>query len=282
MTGKLYIPSIPPDPNNHSTTTSTECPTIKEETYNRLIRHIQNFRSYSVYEGVEETAEQFHLRFDTVRAIRSQFLQRKVIRHYYVVKARTDRLVAQWKRGSTLDQLARRQDFPPVLLATFVLPKLGYTKRQIKAAIADPQKANSPRLRRELKEAVNEDDLYSPSGHEKQAAEGNRREDLLAVWLDEQDMEYFTEAELREGTVEGKTPDFLLPQPLYFQGEKYNWVESKASFGDKPIHRKIVSGQVGPYVEFYGPGLLVYWYGYLDNLACPGFDVVDRQLLGLA
>lgn len=234
-----------------------------------------------MYEGVEETANEFRLPFDTVRAIRSQFLQRKVIRHYYVVKARTDRLVAQWKRGSTLDQLARRQDFPPVLLARFVLPKLGYTKRQIMAAIADPQKAKNARLRRELAEAVNEDDLYSPSGHEKQAAEGNRREDLLAKWLDKLDMEYFTEEELREGTVEGKTPDFLLPKPLFFQGEKYNWVESKASFGDRPIHRKIVSGQVGPYVEYYGPGLLVYWYGYLDNLPCPGFDIVDRQELGL-
>lgn len=234
-----------------------------------------------MHEGVEETAEQFHLPYDTVRAIRSQFLQRKVIKRYYVVKARTDRLVGQWNRGSTLDQLAKQQDFPPVLLATFVLPRLGYTKRQLKAAIADPQKAKTKRLQRELAEALNEDDLYSPSGHEKQAAEGNRREDLLAVWLDKQGLEYFTEEELREGTVEGKTPDFLLPQPLYFEGEKYNWVESKASFGDKPIHRKIVSGQVGPYVEFYGPGLLVYWYGYLDTLPNPGFDIVDRRQLGL-
>ncbi len=230
---------------------------------------------------MEDTANSFHLPFDTVRAIRSQFLQRKVIRRFYVVKARTDRIVAQWKRGSTLDNLARRQDFPPVLLANFVLPKLGYTKRKIKAAIANPDKAGTARLRRELREAVNEDDLYSPSGHEKQAAEGNRREDILAVWLDGLEMEYFTEEEMRDATVEGKTPDFLLPQPLFFQGAKYNWVESKASFGDKPIHRKIVSGQVGPYTEFYGPGLLVYWYGYLDTLTCPGFDIVDRRELGL-
>ena len=112
-------------------------------------------------------------------------------------------------------------------------------------------------------------------------AEGNRREDRLAVWLDAQKLEYFTENDLRQGTVEGKTPDFLLLQPLLWHGDEYHWVESKASFGEDYIHRKNHRGQVSQYVELYGHGMLVYWYGYLTNLQRKNYVIVDRRELGL-
>ena len=94
-------------------------------------------------------------------------------------------------------------------------------------------------------------------------------------------VEYFTENDLRAGTVEGKTPDFLLMKPIEWHGDEYNWIESKASFGDEYIHRKNHRGQVSDYVELYGQGILVYWYGYLDVLKTRGYTIVDRKELGI-
>ena len=93
-------------------------------------------------------------------------------------------------------------------------------------------------------------------------------------WLDGKDVEYFTENDLRAGTVEGKTPDFLLMEPIEWHGDQYNWIESKASFGDEYIHRKNHRGQVSKYVELYGQGILVYWYAYLDNLKSRGYTII--------
>ncbi len=81
--------------------------------------------------------------------------------------------------------------------------------------------------------------------------------------------------------MEGKTPDFLLLKPMTWHGDEYNWIESKASFGDEYIHRKNHRGQVSEYVELYGQGILVYWYGYLDVLKSRGYTIVDRHEMGL-
>ena len=104
---------------------------------------------------------------------------------------------------------------------------------------------------------------------------------MIAEWLDEKKLEYFTEEDLRAGTVEGKTPDFLLLKPMSWHGDEYNWIESKASFGDEYIHRKNHRGQVSKYVELYGQGILVYWYGYLDSLKSKGYSIIDRKEMGL-
>ena len=137
------------------------------------------------------------------------------------------------------------------------------------------------RLKDELDEILGRDELYTYRSHDKQSAEGNRREARIAEWLDKKEIEYFTEKDLRAGTVEGKTPDFLLQEPMNWHGDTYNWIESKASFGDEYIHRKNHGKQVSKYVELYGQGMLVYWYGYLDVLKSKGYTIVDRREMGL-
>ena len=137
------------------------------------------------------------------------------------------------------------------------------------------------RLKDELDEILGRDELYTLRSHDKQSAEGNRREDKIADWLDKKNIKYFTENDLRAGTIEGKTPDFLLLEPMDWHGDKYNWIESKASFGDEYIHRKNHGKQVSQYVELYGQGILVYWYGYLDALKSRGYTIVDRREMGM-
>ena len=160
--------------------------------------------------------------------------------------------------------------------------KMRFSKKKTKEIMKNTNLVkNNKRLKEELDEVIGRDELYTPRSHDKQSAEGNRKEDSIAKWLDGKNVEYFTENDLRAGTVEGKTPDFLLMKPIEWHGDEYNWIESKASFGDEYIHRKNHRGQVSDYVELYGQGILVYWYGYLDNLKSRGYTIVDRRELGI-
>jgi hypothetical protein len=38
---------------------------------------------------------------------------------------------------------------------------------------------------------------------------------------------------------------------------------------------------VSKYVELYGQGILVYWYGYLDVLKSRGYTIIDRREMGM-
>ena len=252
------------------------------DTYYKLIGELEKHRGYGVHTGVEEVAAKLDQPYDATRAIRSQYLQRKSIKNHYKVKDRAGFHYNTWKDGKSISEIALDVDFPPILLANFLMLKMRYSKKRTKEIIKDTNliKGNK-RLKDELDEVIGRDELYTPRSHSKQSAEGNRREDLIAEWLDKKKLEYFTEDDLRAGTVEGKTPDFLLLKPMSWHGDEYNWIESKASFGDEYIHRKNHRGQVSKYVELYGQGILVYWYGYLDALKSKGYTIIDRKEMGL-
>ena len=220
--------------------------------------------------------------YDSTRAIRSQYLQRKSIKNHYKVKDKAGIYYNEWKNGKSIAEIALDVDFPPVLLANFLMLKMRFSKKKTKEIIKNTNLVKkNKRLKDELDEILGRDELYTLRSHDKQSAEGNRREDRIGNWLDKKNIKYFTENELRAGTVEGKTPDFLLLEPIDWHGDKYSWIESKASFGDEYIHRKNHGKQVSKYVELYGQGILVYWYGYLDVLKSRGYTIVDRREMGM-
>jgi hypothetical protein len=93
------------------------------------------------------------------------------------------------------------------------------------------------------------------------------------------DVPYRTEQELREKGCT-KTPDFLLDGPFLFGGKSVNWVESKAVFGSHEEHENYLNRQFNEYRELYGTGLVVYWYGYLDDIVPENHLLRDYRLEG--
>ena len=102
------------------------------ETYYKLIEELEKHRGYGVHTGVEEVAAKLDQPYDATRAIRSQYLQRKSIRNHYKVKDKAGLHYNTWKDGRSISEIALDVDFPPILLANFLMLKMRYSKKRTK------------------------------------------------------------------------------------------------------------------------------------------------------
>ena len=50
-------------------------------------------------------------------------------------------------------------------------------------------------------------------------------------------------------------------------GRIVNWIDSKASFLDPIVHVERGVDQFQGYVNRFGPGMVIYWLGVIDELA---------------
>jgi len=197
----------------------------------------------------------------------TQKVNREVKKRFYIVKQNSKKMLRDWQKGTTIMELSDRYRFPPILIAMFLFLEDGASKKEFWGYINDPDQLEASTAA-ELREAVENDIVYSPDANIRQRERGLWGEDLLHQWLDGQGITYRTENDLR-GEETTKTPDCLLDHPVVYQGHVINWVESKASFGDNTEFKFNSRKQLVPYTELFGPGLVVYWVGCLDDLQCP-------------
>jgi G:T-mismatch repair DNA endonuclease (very short patch repair protein) len=206
----------------------------------------------------------------------TQRVVRDATKRFYQVKNRANNILQQWKSGTTLVQLARNERFPPILLSLIILREHGLSRKEFWMYVREPNTARDKRLRREIFDVVREDIIYSPAGMEVQYQRGKKGEARLKEWLDINGIAYRTEDECK-GELQ-KTPDFLLDKPMKIEGREVHWFESKANFGDAIEIRKNMRKQLIPYTQLFGPGILVYWFGHVDDYEkVDGVRVVDAK-----
>ncbi len=209
----------------------------------------------------------------------TQKTSREVKKNFYRVKQNSKRMLNEWSKGKSIVSLADKYRFPPILVAMFIFLEDGASKKEFWSYINDPNLLESEETANEVREAVKNDIVYSPEANNRQKERGIWGENLLHEWLDGQGVGYRTENDLR-GTESTKTPDCLLDSPVMYKGHKICWVESKASFGDNIEFRFNSRKQLVPYTQLFGPGLVVYWVGCLDDLECPeGVYVSDISVM---
>lgn len=236
-----------------------------------------------IYNGLKNAADVKTLEEEGYdrRMLETMFTQkttRDVKKRFYVVKKNAKYMLKDWKKGVTLMELADKNRFPPILTAMMIFQEDGTSKKEFWEFVRTPEKLESDDAADELREVTENDLIYSPYGNQKQKERGEWGEELLQNWLDGQGLSYRTENELRGEFI--KTPDSLLDKPMLYEGKKIYWIESKASFGDNIEFRFNSRKQLIPYTQIFGPGIVVYWVGCLNDLETPeGIYVTDISIL---
>uniref|UniRef100_A0A672H7T3 CDAN1-interacting nuclease 1 n=2 Tax=Salarias fasciatus TaxID=181472 RepID=A0A672H7T3_SALFA len=133
--------------------------------------------------------------------------------------------------------------------------------------IKDPSLIPDQVLAYNVQQCTINDCCYGPLVDCIKHAIGHEHEVLLRDKLKERNLSFLDENQLRTMGYD-KTPDIILEVPIAVEGHIVHWIESKASFGDDHSHRTYLNEQFWSYWNRFGPGLVIYWYGFIGELDC--------------
>ena len=138
---------------------------------------------------------------------------------------------------------------------------------KVSTFVTNPTIVQNAFLRDGLRRCIGEDPGCSAIVSLKKECVGKEWELYLEEQLRRRDICFETESDLtRKG--KAKTPDILLLIPMAIViSETYhvvNWIDSKGLFADVETFEEH-DQQLKGYVNRYGSGVVIYWYGYVSD-----------------
>ncbi|CAL9687101.1 unnamed protein product [Knipowitschia caucasica] len=171
-------------------------------------------------------------------------------------------------------EMANQVDLSPALLARLILDRFlqdsdggSPSKLVVSSMLKEPSLIPDQILANNIYQCTINDCCYGPLVDCIKHAIGQEHEVLLRDKLMERNMSFLDENQLRIMGYD-KTPDIILEVPVAVDGHIVHWIESKASFGDDQSHRTYLNEQFWSYWNRFGPGLVIYWHGFISELDC--------------
>lgn len=220
---------------------------------------------------IQEISQEFSICPGIIFNILHQKIVHNVRKNHRKIVQKAPLLAKSWRKGNTFLEIACQNDFPPVLIASILLKEMGYKSKSV---IKNPEIVQNGRLRKEIIQAIENDFSYSPAAQVIQRSYGRMGEEFIYKWLKAKDLNFLTESDLNKKP-NTKTPDFLLHKSLDVNGSQVKWIESKAVFADEKEHNRYQKKQYRFYEDIYGPGMVVYWYGFLDTIVPGNYIITD-------
>ncbi|XP_057339242.1 CDAN1-interacting nuclease 1-like [Microplitis mediator] len=174
------------------------------------------------------------------------------------------------QRPGIIVGLAATESLPPVSLARVILERhfSNVSRKFISRYLQNTTLIEDPDLAYEIYLCVLYDDKNGFISDSFGKAIGIECELKLQHCLNQCNAAYLTEDDLTKRGYD-KTPDVKLEIPLAVDGFIINWIESKGRFGSPYIHKTHVKEQFLNYWDRFGPGLVIYWFGFVDNIVEP-------------
>ncbi len=184
-----------------------------------------------------------------------------------IVNSRKKQILRNWRRGQTFLQIARRYRILPLSVAYALRTSLGFNKKEFARMVRGDNgrpRGLAVRVEREIKQALHFDYLHSPKALRYMRDQGKKGEAIAEKILRKYKIKFLKEDEQlkKQGN---KTPDFLFGKKEKLFGRDVFWMESKATIGRLAEARGDWNSQIKHYVKLFGPGIVVYWFGYTDE-----------------
>lgn len=141
----------------------------------------------------------------------------------------------------------------------------GGAKSKVSIMMKDTTLIEDGKLAMEVFLATIKDDSYGHLAEAIKQSVGEEHEQKLRDILTRLQIPFCDEHVLRSQGYD-KTPDIKLEIPISVDGFIVNWIESKALFGDPEAHNGYLRDQLWSYLNRFGSGMVIYWFGYVGSL----------------
>src|SRR2546428_5491708 len=130
----------------------------------KLVEYQDLYRKLATPEDIDFLAENAGYDKELLLVIYTQRIVRETTKKFYRVKAQARRLAFMWQNGSSLLEIARKFEFPPILTALMVLEQRKISRKQFWKMINDLASVKDRSVRRAYHDGNRAGILYSPPG----------------------------------------------------------------------------------------------------------------------
>lgn len=216
-----------------------------------------------------------HYNFETLSYIHQQLYSRQMAKTFYLAIKHGDTFVTRFKNGHSLLDIAEWVNLSPTMVARRVLElHSGLNRQQVTRALKDVSRIKDKRLREEVSWCIECDASSGPHVDRIRTVIGVEYELKLFDELANLRVEFECEQQLRDRGCH-KTPDVLLRVPIAVEGKPVFWIDSKAKFGDEFTMTKDYAASLRSYVGRFGPGMVIYWFGFIEDCPSPLMQDTD-------
>lgn len=265
----------------------------------RKIRHYTHGGDYRKLEG--KSLAKFHqlvralnskyeanVSVDSAISIRNIVMKEKIIRAYGRMNRNIGKISMDFTSTSILE-LSAEYDFPPLNLLRGILLFRGYSPTDIYEVFTgrkSPTTILRDRNLEQYKLAVKNDaeSSFNQSEIAKIAADNER---AIVSWFNSigismKNQEDLVAEQQREYGRAVATPDILFLEPVYVNDVRVHWLDFKDYVGTEiPFIFNSNVDQASRYVEKWGPGVMCYRGGVVDNVVIPGTMCLSGEFLGI-
>lgn len=189
-----------------------------------------------------------NIKFKYVKAIRNNHVTSYIIKRDHLMKANLNKLCKKYQEKKDIIELSKKYDFPPFNL----------------------KRAIEQKLHIKIDTDLNEVDCFTnPETSAKVNKFAEKFEYKIEKILKRKGCQYKTQNDLIKAGIT-PTPDFLLTEPLIFNGKNIVWIDAKMMFGGNNWFTKSkLKKQNNKYLLNFGEGLFVFRYSYSEVLTIP-------------
>lgn len=200
--------------------------------------------------------------------------QLKLRQTHAKVNARAQELLANYKirvqkqsSAKTLLEMALELDFSPISLSRIILTVAyaDHPKSNITEMVRNFDLIPDPMLSLNVQYCVFNDNQEGSIADAARRCIGEEYELYLKELARKSGMVFYDEGDLRREGYD-KTPDMKMAIPFSYKNKVVHWIESKALFGDHESHKKYLNDQLLSYINRFGCGIVIYWFGFIDEI----------------
>ncbi|XP_052896336.1 CDAN1-interacting nuclease 1 [Anopheles moucheti] len=251
---------------------------ISVSRFTEIQNFIRNYNGLYINCNLELEAKFPEYSSDTLGSIIGKEVIQRVKSNHSKITARAASLVKEYQTTAkqtlahdVLQKMAIEWRIPSMVLCRILLAKCfpDVSKAEINEMMRMPDLIPDSLLAVNVSYCLYSETMDGPITDLVRRFIGEEYEVRLKKMAREAGMVFYDEGDLRR-TGYDKTPDLKMAVPFMFRGQVVNWIESKASFGDMDSHKRYVKDQLSSYGNRFGPGIVIYWFGYLESIAeCP-------------